>query len=153
MNTPRYLFVLGIGEGESARPMWPDLHQPFQGEADVDGSWYAWRLTGANHRELGRSCRVFADLRSARDAATTLRERVQDAEVTVLAVPRTGAWGWRLQLDGVAVATSSRSYARHRECIYNANTFVAAAGIAALTDSDPPPVWQLAETLHPDIEP
>jgi hypothetical protein len=151
VKTPRYLFVLGVGEGDAAHPVWPDLHQPFEGEVDDDGSWFAWRLTGANHRELGRSCRVFPDLAGARDAAADLRDRVQDAEVTVLTVPRTGTWGWRLRLDGVAIATSSRGYARHRECTYNASTFVAAAAIADLTDADPPPVWQLAEARHPDI--
>ncbi|HWA66161.1 MAG TPA: hypothetical protein VG899_07310 [Mycobacteriales bacterium] len=116
----------------------------------MDGSWFAWRLTGANHRELGRSCRVFPDLASARDDAARLRERVGEAEVSVLTVPRTGTWGWRLRLDGVAVATSSRGYARHRECTYNASTFVAAAAVADLSDADPPPVWQLAETRLPD---
>ncbi|HEX3705633.1 MAG TPA: hypothetical protein VHV76_03300 [Mycobacteriales bacterium] len=150
MKTPRYLFVLGVGEGAAAHPVWPDLHQPFEGEVDVDGSWFAWRLTGANHRELGRSCRVFADLVGARDAAADLRERVDDAEITVLTVPRLGTWGWRLRLDGVAVATSSRGYARHRECTYNASTFVAAAANADLSDADPPPVWQLAEARFPD---
>lgn len=150
MKVPRYLFVLGVGEGAAAHPVWPDLHQHFVGEVDVDGSWFAWRLTGANHRELGRSCRVFPDLASARDDAARLRERVSEAEVSVLTVPRTGTWGWRLRLDGVAVATSSRGYARHRECTYNASTFVAAAAVADLSDADPPPVWQLAETRLPD---
>jgi hypothetical protein len=151
VKIPRYLFVLGVGEGAAAHPVWPDLHQAFEGEVDDDGSWFAWRLTGANHRELGRSCRVFPDLAAARDAAADLRDRVQEAEITVLTVPRTGTWGWRLRLDGVAIATSSRGYARHRECTYNASTFVAAAAIADLTDADPPPVWQLAEARHPDI--
>jgi hypothetical protein len=150
VKTPRYLFVLGVGEGAAAHPVWPDLHQQFEGEVDVDGSWFAWRLTGANHRELGRSCRVFADLAGARDDAAALRDRVPDAEINVLTVPRTGTWGWRLRLDGVAVATSSRGYARHRECTYNASTFVAAAAVADLSDADPPPVWQLAESRLPD---
>jgi hypothetical protein len=150
VKTPRYLFVLGVGEGAAAHPVWPDLHQRFVGEVDADGSWFAWRLTGANHRELGRSCRVFPDLMSARDAAASLRERVHEAELSVLTVPRTGTWGWRLRLDGTAIATSSRGYARHRECTYNASTFVAAAAIADLSDADPPPVWQLAESRLPD---
>ncbi len=150
VKSPRYLFVLGVGEGAAAHPVWPDLHQPFEGEVDVDGSWFAWRLTGANHRELGRSCVVYPDLAAARRAAETLRNRVHEAEMTVLTVPRTGTWGWRLRLDGKPVATSSRGYARHRECTYNASTFVAAAAIADLSDADPPPVWQLVESRFPD---
>jgi hypothetical protein len=139
-----------VGEGAAAHPVWPDLHQRFEGEVDVDGSWFAWRLTGANHRELGRSCRVFPTLAEARDAASGLRDRVHDAEMAVLTVPRTGTWGWRLRLDGVSIATSSRGYARHRECTYNASTFIAAAAIADLSDADPPPVWQLAESRLAD---
>jgi uncharacterized protein YegP (UPF0339 family) len=145
VKTPRYLFVLGVGQGVAAHPVWPDLYQPFEGDVDADGSWFAWRLTGANHRELGRSSRVYPDLVSARTATATLRERITEAEVSVVTVPRTGTWGWRLRLDGEVVATSSRGYARHRECTYNVSAFITAAAIAQTSDSEPPPVWQLAE--------
>jgi uncharacterized protein YegP (UPF0339 family) len=145
VKTPRFLFVLGVGQGVAAHPVWPDLHQPFAGEVDGDGSWFAWRLTGANHRELGRSSRVYPDLASARSAALLLHDRIGEAEVTVVTVPRTGTWGWRLRLDNEVVATSSRGYARHRECNYNVSAFVSAAAVAETSGADPPPVWQLAE--------
>lgn len=151
MRAPRFLFVLGVGVGVAAHPVWPDLHQPFEGETDADGSWFAWRLTGANHRELGRSSRVYPDLDAAREAVQRLTCRISEAEALILTVPRTGTWGWRLRLDGESVATSSRGYSRHRECTYNVTAFLAAAAIAEVSDGRPPPVWQLADAraTHP----
>jgi len=143
VKSPRFLFVVGVGRGPEAHPVWPDVHQQFEGELDHDGSWVAWRLTGANHRELGRSARVFPDLARARHDASIVHERIVEAQAQILTVPHTTTWGWRLQLDGVPIATSSRGYSRHRECTYNVSAFVAAASIAELSDGDPPRAWQL----------
>jgi hypothetical protein len=142
VKSPRFLFVVGVGRGAEAHPVWPDVHQPFAGELDRDGSWVAWRLTGANHRELGRSARVFADLTQARLDAVALHEGIAEVEAQILTVPHTGTWGWRLRIGDVPVATSSRGYARHRECTYNVSAFVAAATVAALSDAEPPRRWQ-----------
>jgi len=144
VKSPRFLFVVGVGRGPEAHPVWPDVHQNFEGDADDDGSWVAWRLTGANHRELGRSSRVFADLLHARDDAVVVHERIAEAQVHILTVPHTGTWGWRLRLDDRPVATSSRGYARHRECTYNVAAFMAAASIAELSEGAPPRAWQLS---------
>ncbi len=144
MKSPRFLFVVGVGRGAEAHPVWPDVHQTFEGDVDPDGSWVAWRLTGANHRELGRSSRVFADLKLATEHAVTLHDRIEEAEVHILTVPHTGTWGWRLRLDDVAVATSSRGYARHRECTYNVAAFMAAVANAELSDGATPRTGQLA---------
>jgi hypothetical protein len=144
VKAPRFLFVVGIGRGAEAHPVWPDVHQNFEGELNADDSWVAWRLTGANHRELGRSSRVFPDLLAARSDATLLNQRIALAQAQILTVPHTTTWGWRLYLDDVAVATSSRGYARHRECTYNVSAFVAAASIAECSDSEPPRAWQLS---------
>lgn len=144
MKSPRFLFVVGVGRGPEAHPVWPDVHQAFEGDVDADGSWVAWRLTGANHRELGRSSRVFADLKAAREQAVTLHQRIDEAEAQILTVPHSGTWGWRLRLDDLPVATSSRGYARHRECTYNVAAFMAAASIADLSDGELPRAWHLA---------
>jgi hypothetical protein len=143
VKSPRFLFVVGVGRGAEAHPVWPDVHQQFEGDLDADGSWVAWRLTGANHRELGRSSQVFADLTQARAHATDLHARIAETDVHILTVPHTGTWGWRLRLDEVAVATSSRGYARHRECTYNVAAFMAAAQVAELSDGLPARSWQL----------
>jgi uncharacterized protein YegP (UPF0339 family) len=116
--------------------MWPDAHQPFAGEVDADGSWFAWRLTSGNHRELGRSSRVFADLTTVTAAAALVSRQVDSAELEIVTVSSTGTWWWRLRLDGELVATSSRGYARHRECAYNASTFRVAAAVACIADHE-----------------
>jgi hypothetical protein len=138
VKVPRFLFVVGVGRGPAAHPVWPDVHQAFEGELDADGSWVAWRLTGANHRELGRSSRVFPDLLEAQQDATALHERIDEAETQILTVPHTGTWGWRLRLDDRPIATSSRGYARHRECTYNVAAFMAAVSKAEPSDAAPP---------------
>jgi len=150
VKSPRFLFVVGVGRGAEAHPVWPDVHQNFEGEADGDGSWVAWRLTGANHRELGRSSRVFPDLPTAREDAKLLRERIDEAQAHILTVPHTGTWGWRLRLDGVPVATSSRGYARHRECTYNVEAFVAAVRNAQLSDEHLPALTQVVAPRSED---
>lgn len=144
MKSPRFHFVVGMGRGPEAHPVWPDVHQGFEGDTNSDGSWVAWRLTGANHRELGRSCRVFPDLVEARHDANLVHQRIGGAQAHILTVPHTTTWGWRLHLGEVPVATSSRGYARHRECTYNVSAFVAAALIAELSDSEPPRAWRLS---------
>jgi uncharacterized protein YegP (UPF0339 family) len=149
VQPPRFLFVVGVGAGAEAHPIWPDVHQVFDGELDPDGSWVAWRLTGANHRELGRSSRVFPDLDLARHHALELHDGIAHAQPKILTIPHTGTWGWRLTLDNHAVATSSRGYARHRECLYNVSAFAAAAAIAELTDSEPSKSWRLAAMPPP----
>lgn len=137
MKAPRYLFVAGTGRGAAAHPVWPGTDYPFDGEVDADGSWVAWRLTGANHRELGRSARVFPDLPAAQLDATTFSERVAEAETQILTIPRTAMWGWRMNLDGVGIATSSRAYLRHRECTYNVAAFAVAVAVAGVSQREP----------------
>jgi hypothetical protein len=155
VKLPRFLFVVGIGRGAEAHPIWPDVYHPFEGDLDPDGSWVAWRLTGANHRELGRSSRVFADVIEARADALALRERIEESQAHILTVPHTATWGWLLHLDEVAIATSSRGYARRRECAYNVSAFVAAASTADVSDGEPPRAWQLVtqRVVHQTTEP
>jgi hypothetical protein len=145
VKTSRFLFVIGVGRGPAAHPVWPDVHQPFVGEPDEDGSWVAWRLTGANHRELGRSSCVFPDLEQARLDAYRAHDRISAAQAHIVTIPNTGTWGWRMSLDDVLFATSSRGYARHRECTYNVAAFAAAAAIAEITDAEPAHSWQLLQ--------
>jgi hypothetical protein len=143
VKAPRFLFVAGTGRGAGAHPLWPGTHYPFEGEVDAEGSWVAWRLTGANHRELGRSARVFPDLAAARLDATTFHDRIGEAESAILTLPRTAMWGWRMTLHGLVIATSSRAYLRHRESAYSVTSFAAAVAAASLSEREPPRAWQV----------
>lgn len=91
---------------------------------------FAWRLLGANNRELGRSGWPYADLDSCRLAVLDLLERLDQVEASMAAGPRNSAWTWRLILDGQAAASASRSYQRQRECAYNLERFLEALPVA-----------------------
>jgi hypothetical protein len=138
MSSPRFHFVVGRGLGPAGRPPWPDRHRDFGGELDGDEGWTAWRLAGSNHRELGRSARVFAGLDSAQAAARQLQQVILGATVHISALPD-GSWAWRLSVGSDDVAASARGYARHRECLYNLDAFTSAVAVADLSPHLPRP--------------
>jgi hypothetical protein len=98
---------------------------------DTGGSWSAWRLLGANNRELGRSFRTFPDRTSCADAADHLQVSVDRVEPVVVAGLRSGNWYWELYVDGEAAATSARAFRRPRDSEYNLAHFVTSLHVAA----------------------
>lgn len=114
------------------------MHRRFEGELGDDGSWVAWRLTGANHRELGRSPRVFPNLDRARHHAQLVHDRIDDAAAEIVSLPHPATWGWQLRLEGFPLVTSSRGYARYRDAAYSLAACAAAAAIADVVVGEPP---------------
>jgi hypothetical protein len=98
------------------------------------GDWYGWRLIGANNRELGRSARSFGSYQLARRAVGQLKEGLGRLAHNSTNNPATGRWGWRLDLDGVAVAVSGRWYERDYDGRVGAAKFLALAVDAELAD-------------------
>lgn len=90
----------------------------------------AWRLVGANNRELGRSARPYADATTCRAAVTFLREHLDEADSLLANSSNTGLWIWRLNIGEQWMAVAGRSYLRRRECQYNLAQFVAEAPTA-----------------------
>jgi hypothetical protein len=90
----------------------------------------AWRLVGANNRELGRSTHAYPDLTACRAAVAFLREHLSEADTLLANVSNTGLWLWRLNIGEQWMAVSGRSYLRRRECQYNLAQFVAEAPTA-----------------------
>src|SRR5260221_13607425 len=65
----------------------------------------AWRLLGANNRELGRSPVWYPDLDSCREAVRTLKREIGGVTPAITAVTLPGgAWSWRLAFSGQPVA-------------------------------------------------
>ena len=95
----------------------------------------AWRLLGANNRELGRSPVWYPDLDSCREAVWALKREIGGvtSAITAVALPG-GAWSWRMAANGRPVAVAGRPYHRHRECAYNLSHFVAAVPTAQISD-------------------
>jgi hypothetical protein len=89
-----------------------------------------WMLVSGNNRPLGRgatSCATYAD---ARTAVQLVRARAHEAVRVVAPNESTGQWSWSLQVGGVPVAVSGRTYLRLRECHYNLDRFLDAVTLA-----------------------
>jgi hypothetical protein len=127
-----FAVIEGWGTAAVARPPWPGQGQPFTGEVAADGGWYAWRLSSANHRELGRGIAVHASLESVLGSLLHLRANAPRAVISYSIAPSGGLWTWRLSIDALATATSSRAYHRQREAAYAAAAFTAAVRIAVI---------------------
>ncbi|MFL6240649.1 MAG: hypothetical protein ACJ735_14280 [Actinomycetes bacterium] len=132
MTAPRFLLVSGKKVDGLTSPRWPGGHAPFVGESHPDGSWLAWRLAGANNRELGRSASVYPDLHACQASILSMRAGIVHAQPVVAMDYLSGLWGWHLELDGSNVAVSGRAYRRERECRYNLRQFLSAARAADL---------------------
>ena len=89
---------------------------------NLDG-WCAWRLVGANNREVARSAQTFPTFHECYQAARSVQRHLDAAATTVRHDDHLNLWAWRAEIDGVAVATSGRMYQRHRECQSNAAQF------------------------------
>src|SRR5262249_56641637 len=99
------------------------------------GEWYAWRLIGTNNHELGRSALGFLSYELAVGAIAELKEGHDRLVQLPINDQATGRWGWRLELDGAAVAISGRWYKRDQDSLLGAARFVALSAEAELTDS------------------
>jgi hypothetical protein len=124
--------IAGWGTDALARPPWPGQGQPFAGRVATDGTWYAWRVCGANHRELGRGSSVHPDLEAALRSVEDLRANAGSAVISYAIAPSGGLWSWRMTIDAEPVATSSRAYFRQREAAYAAAAFTAAIAVAVI---------------------
>lgn len=91
-------------------------------------------LVSSNNRQLGRGCMVYQSYQDCRNAASSLRQQLVRAKPVTAAEEITGQWVWRVDLDGAAVAVSSRSYLRMRECQYNLDRFLEAVPLAVLAE-------------------
>ncbi len=120
MTTARYQL---LGPVEATAGGWRLLHGAKSGSV-------AWRLLGANNRELGRSVAVFADREACEKAIVTVVEQLPLAAVVIAHENSTGTWTWRLDGSGGALARSARGYARQRECRYGLAVFLELAGQA-----------------------
>lgn len=102
--------------------------------ATEGGSWYGWRLIGANNRELGRSALSFASYQLARRAILQLKQGIGRLVHHSTTDPRTGRWGWQIDLEESAVAVSSRWYERDHDGRIGAAKFVALTADAEVAE-------------------
>jgi hypothetical protein len=130
MAHPRFLFIFSNPDKDrDGRPRLPG-----SGPTSSEHEHVAWRLLGANNRELGRSPVWYPDLDSCLEAVRTLKREIGEVTPAITAGPLPGGWSWRLAVSGQPVAVAGRPYHRHRECAYNLSHFVAAVPTAQIAD-------------------
>ncbi len=92
-----------------------------------------WRLLAANNRDLARSGRLFDATSECFEAIALLRAAVHEAVPVLLRVGRSD-WTWRLRLDDVDLAVSSRYYQRRLQCTAACHLFIELTEQAVIAD-------------------
>lgn len=87
-------------------------------------SWCAWRLMGANNREIARSARTFSTFHECYQTAREIQQALDGVVTTVRHDDTHNLWAWRAKLEGVNIASSGRLYQRFRECQANVAQFI-----------------------------
>ncbi|MEU5941809.1 hypothetical protein ABZ807_22095 [Micromonospora sp. NPDC047548] len=91
-------------------------------------------LVSPNNRPIGRSATYHDFYAPCREAVLDLQANAHRIVSLAGTVAATGQWTWRISLDDVLVAVSSRSYLRARECTYNLERFLEALPNAEIVD-------------------
>jgi hypothetical protein len=85
-----------------------------------------WILVSPNNRRLGRAQRASASYDVCLESVLRLRERYVDLTSSTTTVESQGHWTWRVELDRVVVAISTRTYLRQQESDYSLHRFLEA---------------------------
>jgi hypothetical protein len=94
----------------------------------------SWRLLATNNRDLGRAAAPFPDVPACLASIGTLR-RAFRAAVPVATRDGRAVWTWRVQLDGLDLAVSSRGYQRRVQAEHACAIFLDLVPAAAVTES------------------
>lgn len=105
----------------------------FEHSGEVSGESVTWTLVSPNNRRLGQASGHFSTYEECLAAVQTLRTHANRALSATVAVDKHGRWAWRVDLDGVTVAVSTRGYLRQQECDYNLRRFLEALPEAGVT--------------------
>ncbi|GLZ75705.1 hypothetical protein Afil01_05120 [Actinorhabdospora filicis] len=100
----------------------------------LGGAPVRWTLISANNRRLGNGRESHATYQECRAAVAYLQAGLARLSSANLVDERSGRVSWVLVLDDIAVAESSRSYLRARECSYNLGRFLESVPVAEVTD-------------------
>jgi hypothetical protein len=103
----------------------------YQVPANGETAGVGWRLLSSNNRDLGRSVLTFPDMRSCQLVVRRLQLMIDKVAVVQLRAGRVD-WSWRVRLDGVDVAVSSRTYQRRIQAESASAVFLGLAPDAAI---------------------
>ena len=111
-----------IGSRVSWQGEWCTNQQP----VPAKHAWSAWRLLGANNRELARSYTTFPEAESCAAAIKYLQSASDRLVPAFLPGLRMGRWYWQTAADDVPLAVSPRSFGLRRDCEQNLEQFLIA---------------------------
>lgn len=131
MSRVRFQVLFGPSSTHPLRMGWS---KRTDGDPRENGTWYCWRLIGANNRELGRSANSFPSYPDVRQAVQDLRKHVDRLVRLTFIDQATGRRGWRLDLDDRAVAMNGRWYERDHDSQVGMDKFVNLLPDAELAD-------------------
>jgi hypothetical protein len=111
-------------------------------------------MLAANNRDVARSADAFPDVATCVAAIERLQREVCAAVIVASRVGRAD-WSWRLRLEAVDIAVSSRTYQRRLQCEAACALFVELVPDATLVD-----VWTSGQVVpasrhrvgHPIVE-
>jgi hypothetical protein len=112
---------------------WCTDHEP----AAATRSWSAWRLLGANNRELARSFTTYPDAESCAAAIKYLQSAAGRLVPAFLPGLRLGRWYWQTAVNDLPLAASARSFGLRRDCEQNLEQFLVAVSTGVVTLNAP----------------
>jgi len=115
-----------------SRVSWPGEWCTDQQPAAATHSWSAWRLLGANNRELARSFTTYPDVESCAAAIKYLQSASDRLVAAFLPGLRLGRWYWQTAANDVPLAVSARSFGLRRDCELNLQQFLIAVSTGAV---------------------
>jgi hypothetical protein len=107
-------------------------HQTAENLESTDGA--TWRLLSNNNRDLGRAASIFEDVDGCLVAVEHLRRNAGHTTPVSLRAGRAD-WTWRVQIDQVPVAVSSRRYQRRVQAEYACGVFLGLVETAAVMNT------------------
>jgi hypothetical protein len=127
-------FVM-VSASIGSRVSWPGDWCTDQAPATATHSWSAWRLLGANNRELARSFTTYPDPESCAAAIRYLQSASDRLVPAFLPGLRLGRWYWQTAVNEVPLAASARSFGLRRDCEQNLAQFLVAVATGVVTIS------------------
>lgn len=93
-----------------------------------------WRLLSANNRGIGKAAEPYPTDEECAKALVELRDLLANGRA--LLTRDAQLWSWRLELGGVDLAVSCRSYQRRLQAQYAVRSFVELAAGAPIAGSE-----------------
>lgn len=94
-----------------------------------------WRLLSGNNRDLGRAGAQYPDVEACLSAVSRVRAALARPQILVGSPDGRTRWSWRILVDSVDAAVSSRVYQRRVQAEAACTVFLSLAAEAPITQT------------------